>query len=145
MSNQSIKSDARILAKRERNRSDYRRSTKTQEAVLLRLGVGEKRILDRAAANAGLSRSAFAQLYLVPIAAALTTERLQALTQLTASRTVSLSTALATLIDAEIAKVLVDGPFSDADDDVSLAFDELFDVDRAQSNGSDPNKPAASR
>lgn len=144
MSNQSIKSEARILAKRERNRSDYRRSTKTQEAVLLRLGVGEKQILDRAAANAGLSRSAFAQLYLVPIAAALTTERLQTLTQLTASRTVSLSTALATLIDTEIEKLTVGAPLSDLDGNVSLAFDELFDVNRAQSNGRDPDEAAAS-
>lgn len=145
MSNQSINSEARAIAKRERNRSDYLRSTKTQEAVLLRLGVGEKRILDAAAANAGLSRSAFAQLYLVPIAAALTTERLQALTRLTASQTISLSTALAMLIDTEIEKLTIGAPFSELDEDVSLAFDELFDVDRMQNNGRGPNAPAASR
>lgn len=135
MSQQTTNETGRILAKRERNRAEYLQSRQTQEAVLLRLGIGEKRILDAAAASAGLSRSAFAQLYLIPIAAALTEERINALTRLTTARTAALSTVLAALIDLEINKPAVDTLPSELDREVSLAFDDLFSIRRAPDEG----------
>lgn len=135
MSQRTTNETGRILAKRERNRAEYLQSRQNQEAVLLRLGIGEKRILDAAAASAGLSRSAFAQLYLIPIVAALTEERIQALTRLTAARTAALSTVLAALIDSEINKPAVDTLPSELDREVSLAFDDIFSVGRARDGG----------
>lgn len=138
MTKQAVDGDIRLLAKRERNRADYQRSKTSQEAVLLRLGAGEKRILDQAASNAGLSRSAFAQLYLVPIAAALTTERLGALTTMTWTRKIALSTAIANLIDAQAAAL--EAPLIEAESqaEISLAFDELFSVGDSSRDDTSP-------
>lgn len=140
MTKQAVDGDIRLLAKRERNRADYQRSKASQEAVLLRLGAGEKRILDQAASNAGLSRSAFAQLYLVPIAAALTTERLGTLTTMTWTMKIGLSTAIANLIDAQSAAP--EAPLNDAENHagIALSFDELFSV--GDSSRDDISPPA---
>lgn len=128
MTKQTLDGAKRRLAKRERNRADYERSKASQEAVLLRLGSGEKRILDEAASNAGLSRSAFAQLYLVPIAAALTVERLEILTTMTWKRKIALSTAIAVLIDVQTNELASGSIEPENQEDISLAFDELFTV-----------------
>lgn len=135
MTKQAIDGAERRLAKRERNRADYKRSKTSQEAVLLRLGAGEKRILDEAASNAGLSRSAFAQLYLVPIAAALTIERLEALTTMTWTRKIALSTAIAALIDAQTNELSGASIEPESPEDISLAFDELFAVSSSSRDG----------
>jgi hypothetical protein len=137
MTKQAVDGDIRLLAKRERNRADYQRSKASQEAVLLRLGAGEKRILDQAASNAGLSRSAFAQLYLVPIAAALTNERLDTLTTMTWTKKIALSTAIAILIDAQAAP---EAPLSDEADHarIALSFDELFSVGDSSRDDTSP-------
>lgn len=54
--------------KQEANRAHYAKIKGRQEAALLRLDVGDLAKLDEARAVAGLSRSAFAKLYLLPIA-----------------------------------------------------------------------------
>ena len=56
--------------KRERNRRDYERSKKGGEHVLLRLDPGGSAALDAAANAAGLSRAAFARIFLPAIIAA---------------------------------------------------------------------------
>jgi hypothetical protein len=128
MTKQTLDGAKSRLAKRERNRADYERSKASQEAVLLRLGSGERRILDEAASNAGLSRSAFAQLYLVPIAAALTVERLEILTTMTWKRKIALSTAIAVLIDVQTNELAGGSIEPENQENISLAFDELFAV-----------------
>jgi len=133
MKNQAKVDFALTHAKSERNRSDYCRTKKTQEPVLLRLGVGEKRGLDQAAFNTGLSRSAFAQLYLIPICAALTSERLGALDQIMRARGIGLSTLVATLLDNATAEI---SGLRTASEDLSLiseAFDTLFPTDESLS------------
>jgi hypothetical protein len=140
MTKQTVSGTKRQLAKRERNRADYERLKASQEAVLLRLGSGEKRILDEAASNAGLSRSAFAQLYLVPIAAALTVERLEILTTITWKRKIALSTAIAVLIDLQTNELSGGAIEPESQEDIALAFDELFAVTSLSSD--DIERPA---
>lgn len=138
MTKQAVDGAERRLAKRERNRADYQRSKASQEVVLLRLGAGEKQILDQAASNAGVSRSAFAQLYLVPIAAALTIERLEALTAMTWTRKIALSTAIAAIIDAQTNELYGASIEPESPEDISLAFDKLFAVRSSSSDDIEP-------
>lgn len=53
------------------NRNYYRKSKTRQEAALLRLDMGDLARLDQVCQTAGLSRSAFAKLYLLPMADAI--------------------------------------------------------------------------
>jgi hypothetical protein len=54
--------------KQQANRAHYVKMTGRQESALLRLDIGDLARLDRARATAGLSRSAFVKLYLLPCA-----------------------------------------------------------------------------
>ena len=114
-------------AKRESNRKHYSATKGAQDHLLVRLNKGERSAIDLAAAAADLSRTAFFQLYLVPICAALTRDRIAALAGLTRSRTISLATAIGLLIDAEM-----DRPESEvhsiADEKLMDEFESLFEA-----------------
>ena len=71
MHNNPQQKDDRTSKKSRRNKLDYLARKKRDHHVLLRLGNGSHKQLDAACESAGLSRSAFATLYLPPILAAL--------------------------------------------------------------------------
>lgn len=62
----STRHEQKKEAKRERNRRDYRDSKAAQDHVLLRLDKGDLARLDAAGQSIGVSRAAFARMFLVP-------------------------------------------------------------------------------
>ncbi|MES2149881.1 MAG: hypothetical protein V4508_08805 [Pseudomonadota bacterium] len=114
--------EAARTAKAQRNRAHYLQSASTHEHALLRFGPGDLAIFDGACAAAGLSRSAFARIYLVPLMAVLA-DKLPAIDGAKRKRNQSLATFLSDAIDASASKALA------PDDDATRAgieFDALF-------------------
>jgi hypothetical protein len=62
----STRQEQRREAKRERNRRDYRNAKAAQDHVLLRLDKGDLARLDAAGQAIGVSRAAFARMFLAP-------------------------------------------------------------------------------
>ena len=81
------------------NKAHYARLKASQDHLLLRLQKGDCARLDAAAARCGISRAAFAQLYLVPFSEALTSERVAKLARLGRQRRLGLGSLLGNLID----------------------------------------------
>lgn len=138
MQNQRAETKNAKAAVSKRNQRYYEKTKGAQDQVLMRLNKGERAILDSAALAAGLTKAAFFQLYLAPMAAVLTPERLQRLNRLTLLRKISISTAVARLIDAQLSQLeaSVETDLA-ASAEVSIAFDSLFAK-------SFPPEPAAS-
>lgn len=88
--------------KRERNRADYLARKGCADHVLLRLDKGGAAILDAAAKAGGLSRAAFARLYLAPLAEALA-GRMAAVDRARAARGQSLRSFVAEALASAIA------------------------------------------
>jgi len=88
--------------KRERNRAHYLESKQRQDAALLRLDKGDLARFDAARSAAGLSRSAFATLYLLPVADALAS-RLADIERARKDRGISLGTFIAQAVDRALA------------------------------------------
>jgi len=102
MANEKKSAQAKKDAKRRSNRKSHAASKFRQEHALLRLDLGSLAVLDSACSAAGLSRSAFASIHLVPLTAALA-ERLPDIDLALRTRKVTLSTFLARAIDAALA------------------------------------------
>jgi hypothetical protein len=94
--------EAKKEAKRRSNRKSHAVSKTRQEHALLRLDLGSLAVLDSASSAAGLSRSAFASIYLVPLTAALA-DRMPDIDLALRTRKLTLSTFLARAIDAALA------------------------------------------
>lgn len=109
-------------SKRERNRADYLARRSTQDAVLLRLDKGDAAILDSACRAAGLSRAAFARLYLVPLCGVLAARAPQ-IDQARIYRRQSLKTYLAAALDSAAQPTEMVGPEPSP---AANEFDALF-------------------
>lgn len=111
--------DERRERKNGRSRAAYAAAKSATDAALLRLEAGSLARLDAAKRPAGLSRSAYVEAYLLPIAEALA----PLLPQIEAARRSS-GTSLATFLARALAKSLELGeePAADAADE----FDALF-------------------
>ena len=108
--------------KKRRNALDYRSAKSKQDQVLLRLDKGDRTRLDAACAAIGLSRTAFARLYLMPLADGLAT-KLHLIEQARATQNVSLSTFLSRAIEQAI-NVPMNAPSAPAV--ITTEFDALF-------------------
>lgn len=104
------------------NRAHHARRKAEQDQVLLRLQKGDRLALDAAAGVAGLSRTAFAQLYLIPFARALSEERLAKLAALGASQRLGLAAIFCRLVDQAKTGAPAEAPSSA----LSEEFDDLF-------------------
>lgn len=108
--------------RRKANRDYYRKSKAKFEATLLRLDVGDLTRLDQACQAAGLSRSAFAKLYLLPLSDAIAMR----LGEIEVAR-IARGISLATFIDRAIANALAaEPPAPTAPSAASNEFDALF-------------------
>ena len=105
------------------NRSQHAKLKAQQDHVLLRLGKGDRGALDVAASAAGVSRAAFAQLYLVPFAAAMDSARLGKLAALGEAQRIGLTSVLARLIDQASSPQAISGGDREA---IASEFDALF-------------------
>lgn len=112
----------RTEAKRLRNKRAHAASQLVCDHVLLRLDKGGAATLDAAGAEAGLSRSAFARLYLEPLVSALA-PNLHAIDEASRARGQSLAQFLASAIE----RALLPAPEQAADALPAAAdFDRLF-------------------
>lgn len=113
--------DARAK-KQEVNRAHYAKIKGHQEAALFRLDVGDLAKLDEARGVAGLSRSAFAKLYLLPMASEVAA-RFAEVERARSAGGMSLGTFIARAIDLALAPP----EHSRADmRDACAEFDRLF-------------------
>lgn len=112
----------KATAKSAQNRAYYAETKGRQDRMLIRLDLGERAAFDRLAMAVGLSRSALFQLYLAPMASALTPVRLDALHRLMAAKKISLSSAIGQMIDS----AQPDGDGEVEISDLARAFDERF-------------------
>ena len=108
--------------KAQSNRAQHQKLKATQEHLLLRVQRGERSAIDSGARACGLSRAAFAQLYLVPFATALTEERVAKLAALGASQRLGLAALFGRLIDRADLSSPADTPAAA----LSEEFDDLF-------------------
>ena len=67
MSKTTYTYEQRKALKSQRNRDNYHKAKTTQDKVILRLDKGQLAKLDAASSASGLSRAAFARLFLFPI------------------------------------------------------------------------------
>lgn len=95
------KASAVAAKKKCRNAQDYRSSKDKQDHVLLRLEKGDRSRLDAACSATGLSRTAFARLYLMPLVDGLA-EKLQGIERARSAKNVSLSTFLSRALEQAI-------------------------------------------
>ena len=107
--------------RRETNRAYYRNAKTRQEAALLRFDVGDLAKLDQACQVAGLSRSAFAKLYLLPMTDAIAAR----LADIEASR-LACGISLATFIERAISIALTAELMAPEAPLASAEFDALF-------------------
>lgn len=107
--------------KRRRNAQDYQSSKSKQDHILLRLDKGDRARLDSACSTVGLSRAAFAKLYLLPLTDALAPK----LHDIEKARTAQ-HISLPTFFERAIEQALV--PIDDAPPPATVAheFDALF-------------------
>ncbi|MDP1602066.1 MAG: hypothetical protein Q8M03_02255 [Legionella sp.] len=108
--------------KREANRAHYEKTRDRHDAVLLRLDRGDLAKLDMARGPLGLSRSAFVKLHLLAASDALSARSAEIEAAMRARR-ISLSTFLASAIDAELARAPAEPGATQA---CAREFDELF-------------------
>ena len=87
--------------KKCRNAQDYRSSKDKHDHVLLRLEKGDRSRLDAACSATGLSRTAFARLYLMPLAEGLA-EKMHGIERARSAQNVSLSTFLSRALEQAI-------------------------------------------
>jgi hypothetical protein len=119
------------IDKREANRAYYLKAKARREAALLRFEVGDLARLDHACSAAGLSRSAFAKLYLLPLADAIAAR----IVEIEASRQAR-AISLSSFLDRAIANALGADPGSpSAPSTAADEFDALFGS--GASDGSD--------
>lgn len=116
--------DKKRESRAEQNQAYYGRSKLSKDHLLLRLDKGGKSLIDAAAHAAGLSRPAFFQLYLIPLCATFTAERLEQIARISHDRRLSIVTLLSELIDTAIENHSPDAAGSMPS--VAVAFDELF-------------------
>jgi hypothetical protein len=109
-------------AKRARNRRDHQRSTAEGDHVLLRLDRGGASQLDQLAALAGLSRAAFARMFLPALLGALG-PRLQEIEAARAATGQSLGAFLSRGLDEALAQAATAPKVSAS---TAAEFDELF-------------------
>ena len=110
-------------AKSERNRLDYLKSKEERDIVLLRLDPGSRAALDKASKAAGLSRAAFARIYLMPLVEVLA-ERAPAIDAARRASGQSLPTFLSRSLDQALApRAVVADPAADM---VAQEFHDLF-------------------
>lgn len=109
-----------LEAKRAARRASYRRAKPRQEAALLRLEKGDLARLDQACARAGLSRSSFAKLYLLPAAEAIA-RRLADIDAARAASRLSLESFLARALDSQL-----EAEGREPSAPVGAEFDSLF-------------------
>lgn len=122
------------LRKRERNRTDYLARKVSEDHVLLRLDKGGAASLDAAAKAAGLSRAAFARLYLAPLAEALA-GRLADVDRARFARAQSLRSFVANALDIAIEAIEAHGdPSATQPSAAAEQFDDMFGV-------GDPREP----
>ncbi len=114
--------DSRVQAKRERNRRDYERSKTEREHVLLRLDPGGAASLDAAARRAGLTRAAFARMFLPTLLDA-TSQRQAAIGSARAALGLSLGQFLGLAIDQAVERAFRPAPEQPA---AASEFDALF-------------------
>ena len=108
--------------KKLRNALDYQSAKSKQDHVLLRLDKGDRARLDAACSAVGLSRTAFARLYLMPMADGMAT-KLHLIERARAAQNVSLSTFLGRAIEQAINSSM-NGPTAPAA--ITTEFDALF-------------------
>lgn len=113
-------------SKSVRNRREYLKSKEERDIVLLRLDPGGRAALDKASKAAGLSRAAFARIYLMPLVEVLA-ERAPAIDAARKGASQSLMTFLSRSLD----QALSARPALPAEqaDTVAKKFEELFGVD----------------
>ena len=117
-------SEVEIKARnRQRNKADYLARKNRCDDVLLRLDKGDAAILDAACKAAGLSRSAFAKLHLIPLLAALTPR----MVDVDRAR-IARAQTLATFLGAAIDLTLIDSSsqISQNAHKTSSQFDDIF-------------------
>lgn len=123
MSKKKYTDEQRKAIKSQRNRDDYFKAKTTQDKVILRLDKGELAKLDAASSASGLSRAAFARLFLSPILDAMSS-RLGAIDVARTARRQSLAQFLGHAIDSALARdssaALADPPAA------ANEFDQLF-------------------
>ena len=122
----AIDEQQKKAAKSERNRRDYLKSKKERDIVLLRLDPGSRAALDKASKVAGLSRAAFARIYLMPLVEVLA-ERAPAIDAARRASCQSLSTFLSRSLDQALAPTPV--VEDQAADMLAQEFQDLFGVD----------------
>jgi len=109
--------------KSQQNQRDYLARKLRQEHFLLRLDKGDLEILGHASTAAGLSRSAFARIYLFPIIATLS-ERMSDIDRARIARTQSLETFIGRAIDSALKTS--EAPSSPQSLEAIDEFDHLF-------------------
>lgn len=107
--------------KSERGKAAYAASKASGESALLRLDKGSLARLDGARVGLGLSRSAFAQIYLLPIAEALA-ERLPEIDAACRARGFSIATLVRQALSSELAREAAEPAGAEA----AAEFDDLF-------------------
>ena len=114
---------SREAKRRDRNRREYERSKSEQDRLLLRLDRGDLATLDAASASAGLSRAAFARMFLAPTLGAVAA-RLAEIDRARAERRQSLAQFLAAAIESALSEDRSRlGPATSA---AATEFDALF-------------------
>jgi hypothetical protein len=121
----ALRQKRRREGRSEQNKSQHQRLRSLQDHILLRLHKGDRLSVDTAAGACGLSRAAFAQLYLVPFAEALTPERVKKLAVLGSRQRLGLASVFGRRIDQASISSRSDTPASE----LSAEFDELFDTE----------------
>ena len=116
-----MQDDARLEAKKKTNRKAYEKSKKSTDAALLRLDKGDLQRLDAACAAAGLGRSAYAKLYLLPLADVISVHHAQIKRVQMAG-----GLSLATFLDRAVAQAVAAPDVQAADINASTEFDALF-------------------
>ena len=109
-------------AKRARNARDYLAAKPKQDQILLRLDKGSARLIDEASQSAGVSRAAFARLYVLPIVATLG-PKLRCIDEAARGRGKSLQQFLAAAIDSALAGA---EPAIHGESAAASEFDDLF-------------------
>jgi len=107
--------------KSERNRRDYEKSKTQQDRLLLRLDKGDLARLDAASNAIGVSRAAFARMFLAPTLGAVAS-RMRDIDKARADRRQSLTQFLSTAIEVALANVQSPPDATAAADE----FDALF-------------------
>lgn len=119
----STRHEQRREAKRERNRRDYRKAKAAQDHVLLRLDKGDLARLDAAGQAIGVSRAAFARMFLAPTLGAVAA-RMSDIDKARSAR----GQSLAQFLSAAIAASLFEPQSASQPADLAAAdeFDALF-------------------